>query len=278
MKTHPKKRFGQHFLRDTGTLNRIVQWIKPAPDNLLLDIGAGDGALSARLAPGVARLVAIEVDFDCLSQLENALAPFKDAAVVAGDILRLDLNGLVSSFMQPGQKLRVVGNLPYNIATAIVEKLLHSNLPIEDMAFMVQLEVAERITAKPGSRKYGFLSVDCQHRAEVQLGFKVSPACFVPRPKVYSSMVALRPKRAPLDPDYEWIFEMLAKAAFGHRRKTLANSLLKHPILGNVSSVLLSKAEIDGARRAEELTVEEYERMARVFQRSFHHKISREIH
>jgi 16S rRNA (adenine1518-N6/adenine1519-N6)-dimethyltransferase len=265
----PKKRFGQHFLRDTGVLERIVRWIRPAATDLFLEIGAGDGALSARLAPRILRLFAIEVDSDRLPQLKNTLEPFESATIVAGDILQLNLEDLLSSCLQPGRKLRVAGNLPYNIATAIIDRLLHSTLPIEDLCFMVQLEVAQRIIAKPGSRQYGFLSLDCQHRADVQFGFKVSPACFVPRPQVSSAVIALRPKSDALIPAFESVFEALGKASFSHRRKTLENSLRRHPVFGEISHALLNRAGIDGSRRAEELSVLEYERLAAVFLKDF---------
>jgi 16S rRNA (adenine1518-N6/adenine1519-N6)-dimethyltransferase len=244
----PKKRLGQHFLRDTGILDRIIRWIQPNPGDLFVDIGAGDGALSVRLADKAAQLVAIEMD---------------------GDILQLDLAALVAHHRQPGQKLRIAGNLPYNIATVIIGNLLHGGLPIDDLHFMVQLEVAARITAHPSTRQYGYLSVDCQHFADVRMGFKVSPACFVPRPKVSSAMISLRPKSLPQDPAFESCFEMLIKAAFAYRRKTLENSLHRNPQLGPIAQSLLSLADIDGSRRAEELSVQEYEKLAGILHTSF---------
>jgi 16S rRNA (adenine1518-N6/adenine1519-N6)-dimethyltransferase len=260
-----KKRFGQHFLRDTGVVDRIVRLIEPSVDDVFLDIGAGDGALSSRLAPGVSRLLAIEIDVDCIPSLEETLAPFPAATVVSGDILQLDLKELLSPHLLPGMKLRIAGNLPYNIATVIIEKMLHADLPVADMTFMVQLEVAERITAKPGTKEYGSLSVDCQHHSDVRFGFKVSPACFVPRPKVSSAMVSFRPKPSPLGAELEADFEALCKAAFNYRRKTLENSLSRHPMFGKVASLLLKRAGIDGSRRAEQLTVQEYEHLTRAF-------------
>jgi 16S rRNA (adenine1518-N6/adenine1519-N6)-dimethyltransferase len=260
-----KKRFGQHFLRDTGVVDRIVRLIQPSVDDMFLDIGAGDGALASRLAPGVSRLLAIEIDVDCIPRLEEALAPYASATVVSDDILQLDLKDLISPHLLPGVRLRIAGNLPYNIATAIIEKMLHADLPITDMTFMVQLEVAERITAKPGTKEYGSFSVDCQHHSDVRFGFKVSPACFVPRPKVTSAMVSFRPKPSPLNPVLEDDFEALCKAAFNYRRKTLENSLSRHPVFGKISSLLLKRAGINGSRRAEQLSVQEYEDLTRAF-------------
>jgi 16S rRNA (adenine1518-N6/adenine1519-N6)-dimethyltransferase len=267
----PKKRFGQHFLRDTGVIDRIVRWIQPSPDDTFLEIGAGDGSLSARLAPKTGRFLAIEIDPDCIPRLEEALKPFASAVVIPGDFLQLDLVELAGRHLEPGQQLRIAGNLPYNVGTAIIEKLLHSQLPILDMFFMLQLEVAQRIAAVPGSRQYGYLSVDCQHHADVQLGFKVSPACFVPRPQVSSSMISIRPKCLTLDPASDSDFEAMAKAAFSYRRKTLSNSLARHPVFGRVAPSLLSRAGIDGSRRAEDLSVQDYESLARIYHEEFSH-------
>jgi 16S rRNA (adenine1518-N6/adenine1519-N6)-dimethyltransferase len=260
-----KKRFGQHFLRDTGVLDRILRWIHPSPEELFLDIGAGDGALSTRLAPEVSRLLAIEIDSDRIPLLRTSLAAYAAATVIPGDILQLDLEELVAPYLQPGGRLRIAGNLPYNIATAIIEKLLHATLPIADMTFMVQLEVAKRITAVPGTREYGYFSVECQHHADVRFGFKVSPACFVPRPKVVSAMIAFQPKPSALDSAIEPDFEIITKAAFSHRRKTIENSISRHPLLGSLSRRLLRLAGIDGSKRAEQLSVQDYEHLTRTY-------------
>jgi 16S rRNA (adenine1518-N6/adenine1519-N6)-dimethyltransferase len=265
----PQKRFGQHFLRDTGVIQRIVRWIQPSSEDVFIEIGAGTGAISSHLAPRVARLLAIEIDPDCILQLEKTLEPFESARIVPGDILQLDLKEIAGRHLNPNQSLRIAGNLPYNIATAIIEKLLRDGLPIQDMHFMVQLEVAQRISSPPGSRQYGFLSVDCQHRAEVKMGFKVSPACFVPRPQVSSAMISLKPRHSALPPECEANFEAIAKAAFSYRRKTLANSLSKSSVFRSISQALLNRAGIDGSRRAEELSVQEYECLARIYHDEF---------
>jgi 16S rRNA (adenine1518-N6/adenine1519-N6)-dimethyltransferase len=265
-----KKRFGQHFLRDKGVISRIIRWIDPGPDDLFLEIGAGDGALSTQLAPQAARLLAIELDVDCIPILESKLSPHKSAVVIQADFLQLNPADLLSGYGQAGRPLRIAGNLPYNIATAIIDILLHSTLPIEDMHFMLQLEVAQRITAAPGSRDYGYLSVDCQHHCEVRMGFKVPPACFVPRPKVSSATISFRPKRAEkVHAEFERHFEAIAKAAFSYRRKTLANSLGKNPVYGKISGELLEQAGIDGSRRAEQLSVPEYEHLAETYLKHF---------
>ena len=266
---NPKKRFGQHFLRDKGVIDRIIRWIGPESRDLFVEIGAGDGALSVRLAQNIAKLIAVEVDRDCIPLLENSLASYKSASIVQADILQLNPSDLIPDSLQPGQKVRIAGNLPYNIATAIIERLLHAQIPVLDMYFMVQLEVAQRITANPGSRQYGYFSVLCQHNADVQMGFKISPACFVPRPKVASAIISFHPKNASLPPQLKTDFEALCKASFAYRRKTLENSLKKHPVFGAIASDLLNHTGIDKSRRAEDLSVKEYERLAITFYSDF---------
>jgi 16S rRNA (adenine1518-N6/adenine1519-N6)-dimethyltransferase len=261
-----KKRFGQHFLRDTGVIDRIVRWTEPSSNDLVIEIGAGEGALTSRIAPKAFRLLAVEIDSDRYEALESILAPFASSELIKGDFLQLDLEALVSPHLATHINLRIVGNLPYNIATPIIEKLLHSTLPILDMRFMVQLEVAQRIAAKPGTREYGYFSVLCQHLADVRMGFKVSPACFVPRPQVTSSTIALHPKRDKNDEAFESSFGELCKAAFAYRRKKLANSLVRNSEFGEQAATLLERAGIDGSRRAEELSVQEYEHLTKTYQ------------
>lgn len=264
MKTVLKKRYGQHFLRDRGIVARIIRLIRPSPEDLLIEVGAGIGALSAQLAPGVRRLIAIEIDQDHIPTLKDALLPYPNSEVVAADFLTLDLEPLVMPLAETGMRLRVAGNLPYNVGTAIIEKLLTSSLPIRDMTFMLQYEVAARITAAPGSRDYGFFSVYCQHACEVRLAFKVPPACFVPRPEVMSAMITMNRHGLPPDAGLENAFLALTRAAFAHRRKKLLNSLRLDPHIGATAEDLLSHAGIDGSRRAEDLAVGEYERAAQI--------------
>jgi 16S rRNA (adenine1518-N6/adenine1519-N6)-dimethyltransferase len=264
-----KKRFGQHFLRDTGVLDRIIRWINPDPNDLFLEIGAGAGALSVRLAESVGELLAVEVDRECIPVLQSALEPFKNVTILFEDILSLDLAEFEKTYLRPGRKLIVVGNLPYNIATAIIGKLIRSRLPIQAMFFMIQLEVAERILAHPRTREYGYLSVECQHHAHVRMGFKVSPACFVPRPKVNSAVISMHPKPCLHEAAWEYAFEELCKASFAYRRKTLSNSLRKHLQFGPIADALLIKAGIDGSRRAEDLSLQEYETLADIYRQEF---------
>jgi 16S rRNA (adenine1518-N6/adenine1519-N6)-dimethyltransferase len=232
----------------------------------MVEIGGGEAALSARLAPKVYRLLTVEIDRDLIPALRIALTPFPNAEVLHGDILHVDLGALALHWLAPGLRLRIVGNLPYNVGTAIVESMLAQALPIEDMTFMLQLETAERIAAAPGSGEYGFFSVLCQYYCDIRFGFRVSPACFVPRPKVQSAVISLRPRSGLRDSDAENAFLKVTKAAFAYRRKKLANSLRQDAELSGVAERLLRYADIDGSRRPEELTVEEYKHLAGAFQ------------
>jgi 16S rRNA (adenine1518-N6/adenine1519-N6)-dimethyltransferase len=269
VKSRAKKRLGQHFLRDTRILDRLLRLIGVASADTFLEVGAGYGALSERLAPRVAHLIAVELDLDCVSALEASLARFPSATVVAGDILSLKIPALVSPYLRPGQPLRVAGNLPYNIATTIIEKLLSLELSIRDITAMVQLEVAQRIVARRGTRQYGYFSVYCQHLAQVRLEFEVAPGCFSPRPQVISAVVTFRPHPRPRELTVTNNLVRIAKAAFGHRRKTLANSLRHDPQIGLVSDALLTRARIDPGRRAEDLTIQEFERLATIYACNF---------
>lgn len=265
MKTLLKKRYGQHFLIDTGVIDRIERLIRPGPEDLMIEAGAGTGALSVRLAPKVSKLLAIEIDRDLLPCLAQALAPYANAEVIGQDILTADLPQILSAFLRPEVRLRIVGNLPYNIATAIITKLVSQTLPIEDMIFMLQLEVARRVAAAPGSKDYGFFSVYCQHYCTIDLGFRVSPSCFVPRPKVYSAMIIMRPRSHSGDPDFEKAFVTVTKAAFAYRRKKLANSLTRHACLAPLVEDMLAQSRVDGTCRAENLSVADYEQLARIY-------------
>jgi len=265
MKNLAKKRLGQHFITDTGVLGRILDYIQPAEKDVIIEIGAGQGALSALLAPRISRLLAIEIDADCLPALTAALQDTPQADVILEDILEADIESLALPCLSSDTRLRICGNLPYNIATAIIGKLVTLNLPLADMIFLVQLEMAQRITASPGSRQYGFFSVLCQHFCATSLGFKVSPGAFMPRPRVYSAMLRLVPQVRERSPELDSALLLLSKAAFAHRRKKIANALRLHPKIGPISKSLLDSAKIDGSLRAEQLSVQNFEHLAHIF-------------
>jgi 16S rRNA (adenine1518-N6/adenine1519-N6)-dimethyltransferase len=264
MKVIPKKRFGQHFLRDDSVLGRIVDTLSPIEGETIVEVGAGDGALTRVLAPRASRLVIIEIDRECHDGLAEILSAWPGSALIPGDALEIDPASLPG--MDAGAPCAAVGNLPYNAATAILGHFLSSRARFSRMVFMVQLEVAERITTGPGSKAYGYLSVFCHYHAAVRLCFKVKPASFVPRPKVMSAVVELVPRRdlAVTGPDAPTL--VVARAAFAHRRKTLANSLGRDPLLGPHARSLLEQSGIDGSLRAEVLSLADFVKLGSIFE------------
>jgi 16S rRNA (adenine1518-N6/adenine1519-N6)-dimethyltransferase len=260
-----KKLLGQHFLRDTGIIDQIACLFQPSPEDLVVEIGAGDGALSRRIAPCVGNLVAIEIDPEWTAPLRERLSSFAHVCVLDADILKLDLRQVLSNY-PTNRRVRILGNLPYYIATAIIEQMLRLELPIFDMLYMVQVEVAERITAAAGTHRYGYFSVYCQHFADAQMGFKIAPQCFVPKPKVMSAMVRLVPKSVRWERETEECFIELSKAAFAFRRKKVVNSLKRNSKFGPYAADLLAAGGISSQLRAENVSVAEYERLPVLYQ------------
>lgn len=250
-----RRRFGQHFLRDRRVVEGIVAAIAPRDDDLLVEIGPGEGALTAPLLAATGTLHAVEVDRELAATLPARLGHPPGLTVHAADALRFDFCALCA---RAGKRLRVVGNLPYNISSPLLFRLLEQVTCIRDMVFLLQREVAERIVATPGSREYGRLSVMMQYRCAVRLGLRVPPGAFAPVPAVHSALVHLEPHPPP-PPAEPAALAVVVRAAFGQRRKTLRNALA--PVL-DVRA--LATAGIDPARRAETLTVADYVRLAHV--------------
>ncbi len=218
----PRKRFGQHFLCDPNVIDHIVAAVRPQPGARLIEIGPGRGVLTEALLDTGCELWAIEIDRDLAALLERR---YRDAAtfhLVTGDALRTDYR----AFVQAGQPLRVVGNLPYNISTPLLFHLLAQREIIHDMHFMLQKEVVERLAAAPGTKAYGRLSVMVQYYCTVEPLFDVPPSAFAPPPKVDSAVVRLTP-RVCIDPVAKdpALLEKLVSLCFQQRRKTLRNCL-----------------------------------------------------
>jgi 16S rRNA (adenine1518-N6/adenine1519-N6)-dimethyltransferase len=211
-----RKRFGQHFLHDQGVLKRIVDAVAPAPEDAIVEIGPGEGALTRLLLARLDRLDAIEIDRDLAAALA-AEFPSNRLNVVGADVLDFDF-----AAFPPG--MRVVGNLPYNISTPILFHLARHADRVRDMHFMLQLEVVERMVAKPSTPEYGRLSVMLQTRFDMKKLFKVSPGAFRPPPKVESAVVRLVPLREKMQCDPQ-VLEKIVREAFSARRKTLRNAL-----------------------------------------------------
>lgn len=251
--TAPRKRFGQHFLRDEAVIDRILAAVDPRPDQCLVEIGPGRGALTLPLLDRVSRLHAIELDRDLARRLIELARGHGELVLHQGDALTFDFAALAH-----GRHLRIVGNLPYNISTPLLFHVIAQADVIDDMTFMLQKEVADRLAAAPGSKTYGRLTIMVRWRCDVERLFDVSPQAFVPPPKVYSSVIRLRPRRAPVAVGDPRRFADIVRTAFSGRRKTLRNSLRTL-----IDASALQEAGIDPGRRAEELTIDEFARLSR---------------
>jgi 16S rRNA (adenine1518-N6/adenine1519-N6)-dimethyltransferase len=217
----PRKRFGQHFLHDPSVIGRIVEAIAPQESDRMVEIGPGRGALTWPLLARAKHLDAIEIDRD-LAQLLRKDPRAQGLKVHTQDVLDLDFAALRGA----GPKLRIVGNLPYNISTPLLFHLLGQRESVADMHFMLQREVVERMAAPHGTREYGRLTIMVAAFAEVQHLFDVGPGAFVPAPRVWSAIVCVRPSNGPRFPlGSERSLRMVVSAAFSHRRKTLHNAL-----------------------------------------------------
>jgi 16S rRNA (adenine1518-N6/adenine1519-N6)-dimethyltransferase len=244
----PRKRFGQHFLTDTAVLDSIVAAIDPRPSQALIEIGPGLGALTHPLLERCQRLTVIELDRDLAARLRRNTA----FDVIEADVLTVDFAALAERL---GAKLRVVGNLPYNISTPILFHLQDAAQHIEDMHFMLQKEVVQRMAAGPGTKDYGRLSVMLQWRWHIEPLFDVPPEAFEPPPRVDSAVVRLLPWPQPAAVNAKTL-EALVAAAFSQRRKLLRNSL------GPWLEARGFGGSFDLQRRAEEVPVPEYVALA----------------
>jgi 16S rRNA (adenine1518-N6/adenine1519-N6)-dimethyltransferase len=264
-----KKAFGQHFLHDTHYLDRIVDAIRPAPDDLMAEIGPGQGALTTPLLTRLKHLHVVEIDRDLIAWLREHF-PADRLTVHAADALRFDFGSLLDSPLPPGeglgvreparptQPLRVVGNLPYNISSPLLFHLAEYAGRIADMHFMLQKEVVDRMAAAPDTPDYGRLSVMLQARFRVMKLFNVPPGAFNPPPKVDSAVVRLVPLPADAIPYRDARrFADIVGHAFGQRRKTLRNTLKRL-----VDPAGFEAAGIDPLRRGETLSVAEFSRLA----------------
>lgn len=253
MNTSPhraRKRFGQNFLRDEGIVNGIIAAIHPQPGDHLVEIGPGQGALTGYLSASGCALDVIELDRDLVTGLLAAFSVNPRFRLHSADALKFDFASLV----QGGAPLRVVGNLPYNISTPLIFRLLEQAALIRDMHFMLQLEVVDRLAAVPGNRHWGRLGIMAQYYCEVEKLFEVPPEAFDPRPKVQSAIVRLTPRPAATRPDCDAdLLRQVVQSAFGQRRKTLRNNLK-----GLIDTDGLETLGIDPGARAESLELSQF--------------------
>ncbi len=262
---YPSKRLGQHFLRDQRTIVRIIEALNPKADETIIEIGPGTGALTASLVERAGRVVAVEFDNKLAPLLSERFADSANFRLVMKDALTTDF----CAEIEPATSARLVANLPYNISTAILQRLIAQRACLEEMVLMLQREVVERLLAPPGTTDRGFISVLVEAYCEAEKLFDVAPGAFRPPPKVWSSVmrVKFRPQINADVADQELLWETVS-AGFAQKRKTILNNLrhasgrLQEVLKRNGgASIVLCKAGIDLKRRAETLTVEEWARI-----------------
>ncbi|NUN08172.1 MAG: 16S rRNA (adenine(1518)-N(6)/adenine(1519)-N(6))-dimethyltransferase RsmA [Ignavibacteriaceae bacterium] len=247
MKVKPLKKFGQNYLIDKNIINKIVEEIAPAESDTIIEIGPGTGALTYPLSRKVNTLHAVELDSRVIEELSRNIPNLR---MINADFLKSDISDLTSG----ASEIRIVGNIPYNITSPILFRIIENRHIVKDAVLMMQYEVARRLVAKKDTKEYGILSVILNAIAEVKLCFKISPNVFHPRPNVDSAIVHLKlNKDISGIPDLK-LFIRVVKGAFGNRRKTLKNSF------GNsiFADADFSKFPVDTTRRAENLSIKEF--------------------
>jgi len=244
----PLKRFGQNYLHDNNIIKKIVSEINPQPDDTIAEIGPGRGALTELIYGKAKNFIAVEIDTRVIEDLQSK---FPDLRLIQKDFLKVDISTIIESNKK---KLRVIGNIPYNLTSSIIFKTIRNAELIEDAVLMVQNEVAKRMIAKKGSKDYGILTVLLNYFTDTQICFKVSPNAFYPKPKVTSAVVHLRLKELSISKEKRQMFISVVKACFGNRRKTLKNSL-SNSIFRELN---FSDSGIDLSLRAEQLDVKDF--------------------
>jgi 16S rRNA (adenine1518-N6/adenine1519-N6)-dimethyltransferase len=249
-----RKRFGQNFLHDQGVIQAILSAISANADEHLVEIGPGQGALTEPLLQSGKKLDVVELDRDLVQLLERKFAGNSKLTVYSADALFFDFGELCEN----DEKIRVIGNLPYNISTPLMFHLLEGRAAIKDMHFMLQKEVVDRMQAQPGNKHYGKLSIMLQYHCHVEKLFDVPPECFDPAPKVMSAIVRLIPhEQPPIKTESPELLSRVVTQAFSQRRKTLRNSLS-----ALFSAEQLSAESIDPKLRAENISIEGFVRLA----------------
>ncbi|MDB5773764.1 MAG: rRNA (adenine1518-N6/adenine1519-N6)-dimethyltransferase [Burkholderiales bacterium] len=251
MKHIPRKRFGQNFLTDQAVLYDIIRAIDPKPDDIMVEIGPGLAAMTRLLLESLKQLHVVELDRDLVARLEKNFDPAR-LIIHSGDALQFDFASIAAA----GEKLRVVGNLPYNISSPLLFHLTEIAPQVKDQHFMLQKEVVERMVAEPGSKTYGRLSVMLQWRYRMELVFVVPPTAFDPPPKVDSAIVRMIPIAQPLACDAGKLEQVVTKA-FSQRRKVLRNC-----VAGMFTEADLIDAGVDPQARPETVPVEQFVALA----------------
>lgn len=260
-----QKKYGQNFLIDGNILDKIISAAELTKEDCVLEIGPGIGTMTQELSKAAGKVVSVEIDKMLLPILEETLKDCGNVTVVNQDILKVDLKKLAEEYHQ-GKPLTVVANLPYYITTPIIMNLFESGVPLKNITIMVQKEVADRMKAAPGSKDYGALSLAVQYFSEPEIITFVSSGCFMPQPKVGSSVIRLnRYDRPPVETENEkWMFQVI-RAAFNQRRKTLANSLSNHfsqKISKEKIKDAITRLGLSPTVRGEALTLEQFARLS----------------
>jgi 16S rRNA (adenine1518-N6/adenine1519-N6)-dimethyltransferase len=265
-----KKSLGQNFLADEAVVARIVREFKPSAGETVVEIGSGRGALTAPLVASVGRLVAVEFDRELIPILQGRFGLRGNFKLVGDDALAVDFCAEIA----PAQEARVVANLPYNISTAILQRLIAQRACLTELVLMMQREVVERVTAPPGSHERGYLSVVVEYYCESEKLFDVAPDAFRPVPKVWSTVVRLSLRERPgAEVRDETLLWQIVSAGFAQRRKTILNNLRAAPeqLRARVEThggavAALEAAGVEPQRRAETLTLDEWARIARALE------------
>lgn len=257
------KKLGQNFLIDEHVVNSIVDAAGIKPGDAVLEIGPGIGTLTQGLAEAGANVTAVEIDRRLLEVLSKTLEGYDNVRVVHGDILRVNITETVGA-----PQYKVVANLPYYITTPIIMGLLEARMPIDVLVTMVQKEVAQRMVASPGTKDYGALSVAVQYYTKAEIMFIVKPDSFIPAPSVDSAVIRCTVLDKPPVQVDEKVFFKVVKAAFAQRRKTLLNTLKITGVPVETLKAILEKAGIDGTRRGETLSLDEFAAISNVWLQS----------
>ena len=267
---HPSKRFGQHFLTDKHIIDRIIRSLAPGQEETIIEIGPGRGALTAPLLEKACKVIAVEFDKKLIPVLEERFGACENFRLLQQDVLNTDF----CAEILPASNARVVGNLPYNISTAIIQRMIEQRHCLVEAVVMLQREVVDRITARAGSKDRGYLSVLVEAYCEAEQLFDVAPGAFRPAPKVWSSVIKLKFRSTiAARVNDEALLRQVVSAGFRQRRKTILNNLRQAP--GELqelikrhggASIVLCRAEVELNRRAETLTLNEWARISNVLE------------
>jgi 16S rRNA (adenine1518-N6/adenine1519-N6)-dimethyltransferase len=262
-----KKSLGQNFLIDPNVLSRIVDHANVTDKTGVIEIGPGIGALTEQLARRAKKVVAFEIDQRLLPILNETLAPYPNVSIIHQDVLEANLKEAVKEYFSDCEEIMVVANLPYYVTTPIIMKLLEDQLPLKGIVVMLQKEVADRISAKPSTKEYGSLSIAIQFYTDAKTVMTVPKTVFVPQPNVDSAIIRLLVRDQPIVKlNNESFFFKIVRASFAQRRKTLLNNLVHFLPNGKelkpVIEETLTKIEIDGKRRGESLSIEEFAKLS----------------